>query len=74
MSKDFEDITFLLDNVLDLKTPIEEAPQEVREYLRNWFEHLARVDELQEAILANLPPDNRQKRYEMIMENLKQLS
>lgn len=73
MSKDFEDITFLLDNITDFKKQVYNAPQDVRKYLFNWFEYISDDDELQEAIIANLPPANRQERFEMIIDSVNQL-
>jgi Nucleotidyl transferase AbiEii toxin, Type IV TA system len=70
MSKDFEDIIYLLNHVSNLETHISDAPSNVKDYLKSEFADILKNDVKQEAILANMPYNFQMERYESIMGKL----
>ncbi len=73
-SHDFEDITYILDNQMDLIEKISSAGREVQEFLREEFKGILGSDHLQEAIQANLFHETQTERFERIIEALKELT
>jgi hypothetical protein len=73
-SKDMDDITYLLNYTSDLQAQIFSSPDDVKEYLKKCFLEIQKNDMLQEAIMANLYYENRQKRYEKILSRLKDIT
>lgn len=70
MSKDFEDIIYLLNYVSNLEVHISEAPSTVKNYLQSEFADILKNKEKQEAILANMPYNFQMQRYGLIIEKL----
>jgi predicted nucleotidyltransferase len=70
-SKDFEDITYLLDYVSDLEKQILAAPNDVKAYLIEQFKAILEDDAKQEAILAQLPYSIQTERFAIIMDKLR---
>lgn len=73
MSKDFEDIIYLLDYVFDLEQQISIAPQDVKVYLIEQFDDIMNDSLKQEAILGQLPYEIQMERFEIIMERIKNI-
>lgn len=69
-SKDFEDITYILDNRIDLVEQINNSPEEVKQYLISEFKVILNDKGLQEAIMANLFYETQAVRYRNIMMKL----
>ncbi|MFM8433602.1 MAG: nucleotidyl transferase AbiEii/AbiGii toxin family protein [Bacteroidota bacterium] len=69
-SKDFEDITYILDNRIDLVEQIINSPQDVRKYLQLEFESILNDRVLQEAVIANLFYETQVERYKIIADKL----
>jgi predicted nucleotidyltransferase len=69
-SKDFEDITYLLDYVSDLEEQILAAPNDVKTYLIEQFNAILTDSAKQEAILAQLPYSIQMERFAIIMDKL----
>lgn len=72
-SHDLEDITYLLDNRSDLVEVINEAPEDVRAYLKQAFGEILESSVIQEAILGNLDYETQTERFGMIEEALKHI-
>lgn len=72
-SKDFEDITYILDNRLDLVEQILNSPEDVKEYLEEEFKSILNDDGLQEALLSNLYFESQVVRYKNILDKLKEI-
>lgn len=72
-SRDFEDITYLLDNRKSLQDDISSAPTNVKHFLIPFFREIINSDPLQEAIIANLDPELQMERFHKIMVKLKLL-
>ena len=72
-SKDFEDITYLLDYVSDLEEQIAVAPEDVKTYLIGQFKAILADDAKQEAILAQLPYSIQMERFAIIMDKLRSI-
>jgi len=72
-SRDFEDITYILDNRTDLIEELKKAPKEVLAFLNTEFQNILSLTEFQEAILGNLYYDTQQERLEIILNKLKQI-
>jgi hypothetical protein len=71
MSKDFEDIIYLLNHVSNLENYISDAPKNVRDYIISECKDILKNDVKQEAILANMPYNFQMERYESIIKKLK---
>lgn len=69
-SKDFEDITYILDNRLDLVEQIINSPDDVRHYLISEFEIILNNKSFQEAIIANLFYETQIIRYNSLIKKL----
>jgi hypothetical protein len=69
-SHDFEDIVYLLDNTIDLPNQIQNAPSDVKSFLRNEWSGILNDKTKQEAILGNLYFASRDKRFKKIMMTL----
>ena len=72
-SHDFEDITYILDNRVDLPEVISKASADVKEYLQSEFSAIIEKPALQEALQGNLYYETRSIRYDMIIEKLKRI-
>lgn len=72
-SKDFEDITYLLDYVSDLEEQIAVAPEDVKTYLIGQFKAILADYAKQEAILAQLPYSIQMERFAIIMDKLRSI-
>jgi predicted nucleotidyltransferase len=72
-SKDFEDITYLLDYVSDLEEQILAAPNDVKTYLTYQFNAILTDSAKQEAILAQLPYSIQMERFAIIMDKLRSI-
>lgn len=73
ISKDFEDIVYLMNYTSDLKEQILRAEESVKQYLRKVFLHVLEEKLLQEAILANLFYEQQILRFHKIMATLKEI-
>jgi predicted nucleotidyltransferase len=71
MSKDFEDIIYLLNHVSNLENQISDAPKNVKDYIISECKDILKNDVKQEAILANMPYNFQMERYESIIKKLK---
>ncbi len=69
-SKDFEDITYLLDNRMDLIEQIDQSPADVKKYLLAEFKKVIADPILKEAIFGNLYYETQEVRFEKIIEKL----
>ena len=69
-SKDFEDITYILDNREDLIEQIINSPGDVKQYLISEFKIILSDSDLQEAIIAYLFYETQVVRYKKIVNNL----
>ncbi len=69
-SKDFEDITYILDNRLDLIEQIIYSPGDVKQYLKSEFKNILSDSGLQEALIANLFYETQVIRYKYIIDKL----
>lgn len=72
-SKDFEDITYLLDNRTDLVESLARAPEDVKKYLHIEFKRILSDKILQEALMANMSHLIQTKRYKMVESKLKEI-
>ena len=72
-SHDFEDIVFILDNRATLINDVKQAEKDVREFLVNKFNDILVDSSLQEAILSHLEPATQMKRFEMLVQKLKEI-
>ena len=72
-SKDFEDIVYLLDYVVDLEQQILAAPEDVKTYLIGQFDAILKDSLKQEAILAQLPYDIQMERFRIIIQRIEKV-
>lgn len=72
-SKDFEDITYILDNRVDLVEHILNSQEEVKKYLKSEFKNILSDDSLQEALNSNLFYESQVIRYNNIIDKLKEI-
>jgi len=70
-SKDFEDITYILDNRIDLVEQILTSPEDVKQYLKSEFIGILNEGHLKEALIANLFYETQIDRSKKIIEKLK---
>lgn len=70
-SKDFEDITYILDNRVDLVEQILNSPYDVKQYLKVEFKSILNDPGLQEAIAGNLFYETQVVRSNIITDKLK---
>jgi predicted nucleotidyltransferase len=73
LSHDFEDITYILDNRIDLVEEIQKSPKEVKEYLKDEFKKILANQNTKEALLANLYFETQEERFNMIIEKLNKI-
>jgi predicted nucleotidyltransferase len=73
LSHDFEDITYILDNRIDLVEEIEKSPKEVKEYLKIEFKKILENQNMKEALLANLYFETQEERFNMIIDKLNKM-
>lgn len=71
MSHDFEDIIYILDNRVDINDCLMDCPADVSAFLKSEFEMIINDRAKREAILGNLYYENRDTRFNRIIENLK---
>lgn len=72
-SKDFEDITYILNYTSNFKEQILKADKEVLAYLKEVFFKIVNDSVLQEAILGNIFYEEQDLRFEKIMNQLKEI-
>lgn len=72
-SHDFEDIVYILDNRIDLVEQINNAPDDVKNYLRKEFSYIVNERLFQEAALGNLYYETQTERYAMIISKLNKI-
>jgi predicted nucleotidyltransferase len=70
-SHDFEDITYILDNRIDLVEEIQKSPDDVKNYLKTEFNNLLGNENMKEAMMANLYYETQEERFNMIIKKLK---
>ncbi len=73
-SKDFEDITYLLDTRTDLVEEITHAPADAKKYLLTEFKKVLADSVLKEALLGNLYYETKESRYIKIIDKLQILT
>jgi predicted nucleotidyltransferase len=73
LSHDFEDITYILDNRIDLVEEIEKSPKDVKEYLKIEFKKILENQNMKEALLANLYFETQEERFNMIIDKLNKM-
>ena len=74
LSKDFEDIVYLLDSRLRLVEEIMSAPEDIRTYLRTEAKKLLAARDLAEAMEGHLHPSVASKRVGILLEKLKRIA
>ncbi len=72
-SHDFEDIVYVIDNRTDIVEQIDQAPNDVKPYLKEQLEFILNDNVMQEAILGNLSYNTREIRYRRIIQCIKQM-
>jgi predicted nucleotidyltransferase len=72
-SHDFEDIVYVIDNRTDIVDQINNAPNDVRQYLKKQLGLILEDRTLQEAVLGNLEYDTREARYTRIMRCIEEI-
>ena len=72
-SKDFEDITYILDNRIDLIEQIINSPEDVKQFLKSEFMNIINDSSLQEALIANLYYETQVTRYKNILKKLNEI-
>lgn len=70
-SHDFEDIVYILDNTSVVKDEIITSPQDVQNFLKEWFNKILTNSPLQETIIGNLLFDYQMERYNSIIQMLR---
>jgi len=70
-SHDFEDITYILDNQMELVDILSIAHGRVLDYLKAEFTTILSSPRMKEAILVNLYPTTQSERLNLIMDKLK---
>ena len=70
-SKDFEDITYILDNRVDLVEQIMNSPDDVNQYLKSEFKSILNDGGIQEALVGNLFYETQVVRSKNINDKLK---
>ena len=70
MSKDYEDIVYLLNYTTNLTEHISKGNKEVQLFLKDQFETIISNSNLQEAMIAHLFHENQLGRLEIIMTTL----
>jgi len=70
-SHDFEDITYILDNQMELVDILSIAQGRVLDYLKAEFTTILSSPRMKEAILVNLYPTTQSERLNLIMDKLK---
>jgi predicted nucleotidyltransferase len=73
-SEDFEDIVYILNNRATLVEDIENAPEDVKEYLISEFNKILVSNELREAVLVHLPYESQSARYKILIKKLETLT
>jgi predicted nucleotidyltransferase len=69
-SHDFEDITYILDNRIDLVQELSSSPDDVNEFLKDAFNEILNSDTMKEAILGNLFYETQTERFNQIIKKL----
>ena len=70
MSKDYEDIVYLLNHTRNLAEHLSNGSDEVQLYLKNKFEEIMSNSNLQEAMIAHLFHEDQMGRMDKIMTTL----
>ncbi|CAN5580342.1 hypothetical protein BH10BAC5_BH10BAC5_20410 [soil metagenome] len=69
-SHDFEDITYILDNRIDLAESILSSPIDVKIFIQSEFKKILEQDNLKEAIIGNLYFATQDERLHLIFDKL----
>ena len=72
-SHDFEDIVYVIDNRTDIVDQIDNAPDDVKPYLKEQLKLFLNDNIKMEAILGNLAYDTREVRYNRIINCIEQI-
>ncbi|WP_296620804.1 nucleotidyl transferase AbiEii/AbiGii toxin family protein [Marivirga sp.] len=72
-SHDFEDIVYILNYTSDFTKSILVSDTEVKEYLRECFNNILNSEHLQEAIIGHLYYEESEERYQIILNQLKEI-
>lgn len=72
-SHDFEDIVYLLNHTSSIKEQLLQSEKEVQDFLKEAFQKILNITVLQEAIIANLFYENQMKRFDSIINQLKDI-
>ncbi len=72
-SHDFEDIVYILDNCTDIVQQLIAMPADVKPFLKEELQAILTDEVKQEAITGNLFYENREARFQKIMQNLKKI-
>jgi hypothetical protein len=70
-SKDLEDITYILDNRMNLVAGLSNAPADVQDFLKDAFREILRDGQIREAMLSNLYYDSQKERFEMFIKKIR---
>lgn len=72
-SHDFEDVVYILDNCTDIVQQLINMPADVKPFLKEQLQAMLTDEVKQEAITGNLFYENREARFQKIMQNLKKI-
>lgn len=72
-SHDFEDIIYIIDNRTDFVEQMQNAPDDVRNYLKQEFTDLLNNSVMMEAVSANLFYETRKERQEIFEQKIKEV-
>lgn len=72
-SHDLEDVTYVLDNKIDLVDEVTNAPEDVLDFLANEFTQMLDNAKIKEAIRANLEYSIQAERFAMIEDKLQKI-
>jgi hypothetical protein len=75
MSHDLEDLVMVFDGRKELISEINQAPNDLREYIKTSLQQLVASDEFLEALASHLPSDSAsQARHSILVERFRQVS
>jgi predicted nucleotidyltransferase len=72
-SHDFEDIVYILDNCTDIVDQLILMPGDVKPFLKEELQAILIDEVMQEAVSGNLFYENREARFQKIIENIKKI-
>jgi predicted nucleotidyltransferase len=73
-SHDFEDIVYLLNYCADLEKSILETESDVQHFLKDAFRKILKNSVLQESVIGNLYYEDQTKRFDRIIQTLKNIT